>query len=152
MQISATPTASTAYKASLYQTVTLTGGKTYSLSAYIRTEPNGGSWSYGGAYLYFANGSGTILRSSDVITFDTGEIENGWMCIFVSYTPTASGSYRVGICLDNAKGSVDVDDMQLERGEAPNAYNLLQNSSAEFWRLDNRIRNGEQPEVRNRYD
>ncbi|MBQ6430860.1 MAG: hypothetical protein IJJ99_03165 [Oscillospiraceae bacterium] len=133
LKINNTPTATSTYKAGIYQSVLLEQNQTYSFSAYIRIQSAGENWSYGSAYLYFANTAGNILSKSDAINFSTGDIEDGWMRIYVTYTAPSEGNYRIGVRLDNAKAFLGVDDMQLEVGNAPSSYNLLRDSSAEFY-------------------
>ena len=135
LRIANTPSGSTEYQAGLYQEVPLQVGKTYCFSAYLRIDQENANWSYGNAYLYFAKSDGEIVSKGDEISFDTGEIDNGWMRVYVTYTPIASEEefYRVGVCLNNVRGELDVDDLQLEIGAAPNSYNLLADCSAEFY-------------------
>ena len=56
-------------------------------------------------------------------------MDNGWQRVSVSYTPTAGGTYTVGVRMQNCAGYAFADDFQLEEGDAASSLNLLQNGA-----------------------
>lgn len=72
------------------------------------------------------------------ITPYTTESVSGWKRLSFSFTvpqgTTSAAAYaHIGICLAaNMTGTVYIDDIQIEKGEIPNAYNLLENSSFQY--------------------
>jgi len=120
------------------QSVTLTANTTYTFSAYINTRavPSFGT---GSAYLIFSNSSYAMIAQSDLINYTTTtSIENGWEKISVTYKPTSSGTYHVGVYITGTNGYAFCDDLQLEIGDTASSTNLLQDGSFElssqsFW-------------------
>ena len=114
-------TATSSVAPSLYQTVTLTAGKTYTFSAYF-------SGSVGGGTISFRNTSGAALVTSDPADTAT-PVGTDWRRIAVTYTPTSSGSYRLYINqpTNTTTVSVYVDSAQLEQSGTPNRFNMIEN-------------------------
>lgn len=123
------------------QAVTLTSGKTYTLSAYVRTQNVTGSC---GAMVGFLGGSSnplsqSVLAKSEYLTGTTEtDLMNGWRRIVARYTPSSTGTYYAYIgahsCTDGS--TVYYDAVQLEEGpglggDAFSDYNLIQNAGFE---------------------
>ena len=106
-----------------------TAGK-YTLSAYVKTAFTSGT---GGAYLTL---SGT---TSDKVTGTTNTgIQNGWQRISVTKDFASSGTYTAELNLLGAIGNAYFDCIQLEKGNAPSAFNIINNGSFELqqdWNL-----------------
>ena len=130
-----TEDATSAGNGTVYRNVSLQAGRTYTLSGYINTmgaAASEESASDRGAGMFFADASGTILSDGERIDYSTSEsIEDGWERCSVSFTPAASGSYRVGLYAGAMSGDICADDLQLEEGMAPTSANLLQDGSFE---------------------
>lgn len=121
-----------------YQNITLSAGRTYTLSAYINTQGINTSASEGtGAYVAFLTTSNSICASSTAIDYKTDtNIDNGWERISVSFTPNQSGTYRAAAYVDATGSTVAYDDLQLQVSEAPGRFNLIQDSSFENYETD----------------
>ena len=116
----------------IYKTVTLQAGKSYVLSAYLNSRTAAKVTEEGSTGVCFANSSGQILTKSSAINYATSEyIEDGWERDSISYTPSATGTYRVGVYVQGMQGDVCADDFQLEVGETPSSANLLQDGAFE---------------------
>ena len=117
----------------LLQNPTTTAGKTYTLSANIKTE-NVVSATHGvGVEIVTSSSNGTKHYYSDFIlgTTDT-EINNGFVTARAT-AAMASGEniIRISVGLYNASGTVWIDSVQLEEGDTANKINLISNSSFE---------------------
>ena len=102
--------------------VNLIGGTTYTFSAYVDTSAASGF-----------SGRGIYLKAGDTcegipINYKTSA-DDKWARISVTFTAPTDGTYTFSICRDGVSGTVYVDDVQLETGEAPSNYNLLENGS-----------------------
>ena len=128
--------------ASYYQTLTsdvLTAGSNYTFSAYIKTvdveEANDLASGYGGCLAVrftLADGSESseYLYSDYVTGTSSTSFEKGWRRESVTFTmPEDAASAQLCVVLRNAKGTAYFDGLQVERGSATNAYNMLENSS-----------------------
>ncbi len=105
------------------QTVSISSAGTYTLSAYVKTE-NVVTTSNGGAYIVLdGEESEYILGTTNV------NINNGWQRISVTKEFAGAGSYTVNLKLGNASGTAYFDCIQLEKGDTPSEYNMIQNSS-----------------------
>ena len=98
----------------LTQTVNVTVGQVYTLSAYFSGTLNT-------AYLKVTNGSSTV-QSPAVTAGGTG-----WNREVLTFTAAAS-SITVAVVVPVGSGTVYVDSIQLEKGSVPNRYNLIMNS------------------------
>ena len=111
------------------QTITgLEVGQIYTFSAYVNTA-DAVSFNDDGVYLTVNNGSETI--SGTPVNYKTNnEIENGWIRIDVTFT--AGTTNTVGIVVNGISGITYVDDVQLEKGDAPSNVNLLSDGGMEY--------------------
>ncbi len=123
-----------------YQKAYLRAGVRYTLSAYVNTATVTRFGKDGGMSLYFATTGGGALASSQVVDYNTSkEVSGGWTRLEVSYTPSSTGWYRVGVTLRNAGAYAACDDLQLERqptgdsGTGASTANLVQLGSFELW-------------------
>ena len=123
------------------QAVTLTSGKTYTLSAYVKTQNVSGS---GGAMIGFRDNNAnelnrSILAKSEYITGTTAtDLMNGWRRIVVQYTPPTTGTYYAYIGAHNCTDGniVYYDAVQLEEstnlgGSSFSDYNYIYNAGFE---------------------
>lgn len=107
---------------------TRTTGETYTFSAYVNTSE-----------LTEITGNGVYLRVSDSASnkyysrylnyITDAAVNGGWVRISVTFTAQTSGAHNVRIFRSGAKGTFYVDDVQLEIGEAPSSYNMVENGS-----------------------
>ena len=102
------------------QSVSVTAGETYTLSGYFTGQS--------GATLQVLNGSAVIAVSDAVET--TGSVGTDWTRASVGFTvPSGVSTVTVKINLPSTSaGTLYVDSVQLETGETPNRYNMLENS------------------------
>lgn len=117
----------------LAQTPAATAGKTYTLSANIKTENVVSATHGAGVEIVTSSSSGNRHYYSDFIlgTTDT-EINNG----FTTVTATAKMAsdekiVKITAGLYNASGTVWIDSIQLEEGDTANKINMLSNSGFE---------------------
>lgn len=131
------------------QDITLPTTGKYTLSAYVNTE-NVVDTGYGGAgatlIVVPVDSAGNWIGSLQFSEFVTGtsdpSIENGWQRIYVTFDATAGTTYRIYGAICNTTGIAWFDCFQLEEGEVPNKFNLVNNPS--FERVDgSTIRNWE---------
>lgn len=117
----------------------LSSGKSYTLSAYVKTEnlTKFSNADLTGAFIqlsaYDASGTALKTKQSTVIseTTDTG-VNNGWQRLTTSITiPENTETLRVYLIQRNCTGKVYYDCIQLENALRANSYNLLENSSFE---------------------
>ncbi|MDE6864320.1 MAG: hypothetical protein K2J41_08070, partial [Eubacterium sp.] len=129
-------------RARLYQDIkndVLESEKTYTLSAYVRTidvEQASADYDYGALLIVTTNDdkSKTQGYSSNYIKGTTSAaINNGWQKISVTFkTPENVTTTRINLTLRNATGTVYFDNVQLEEGETPSNFNLLENSCMRY--------------------
>lgn len=115
---------------SAYCNVMLSAGTTYTLSAYVNT-----SWidSFGdGGVRVVAHNSTYGTWHSEFVNYKTSDIQGGWTRISRTFTPQTSAVYSLMIQGFGLSGWFYVDDVQLEVGEAPSGYNLIENGSLEL--------------------
>jgi len=123
----------TATTSTFYQTASLTKGKHYTFSAYVNV-PDGTTFSNTGSIkLSFLNSSGAEQVSSEAVNYGTSSINEGWIRLTVTFKPTTTASYRVAVVPTGVTGSIYVDALQLEAGEAASTYNIVENGSFEFY-------------------
>ena len=126
--------------AGMYQRVYLTGGVSYTFSAWANTVGVTRYGKDGGMILQFRNDSGQVLASSELLNFQTSrDVNQGWSRLEVSYTPATSGWYRVYAIQRNASAFGAFDDLQLEKTKSDvsesgaSTANLVQLGSFELW-------------------
>ena len=105
----------------LSQSVTLTANRIYTFSAYVNVGEDAS------AQLAILSGS-TQKAASEIIDFDASGVNDGWVRLTLTYTPTTSASYTAAII---GTGTIYVDAAQLEQEEAASSYNFLEDSSFE---------------------
>lgn len=119
----------------------LSTGGTYTLSAYAKVTdltPTGTD-SKKGAFIqvtsYDSNGAAIDTVSSPILDDVTSEsINNGWKRLSATIKLlNGATSIRVFLCLRSATGTVYFDSVQLERGSVPSDFNMLENSSFEYY-------------------
>ena len=128
--------------ASYYQAFNINNGKivlgqTYTASAYIKTDDivrqsvADSSRDYGASVMVRIHKSdGTSTRTySENIKVSDESVDNGWKRVFTTFTvPTDATKVTVHLVLRNASGTAYFDDVQLEVGDVPTEYNLLENN------------------------
>lgn len=120
--------------------ITLTAGKTYTYSGYVKTTDSSQFDENGKIYLRIIDGSEQQLCTSAVIRKKTSpDIEDGWVQIYTSYKPSETATYTLQVVSDHVKGTMYYDDFQVEESESPSKYNILDNGDAEwtaYWTTD----------------
>ncbi len=114
--------------------ITLEGGKTYTLSAYVKAN-NQAIWGENGKLTLsiYPNGSENSISDEVVLrSKPNSNIENGWQRVSMTFTPGTGGLYQIGFSFSDFQGLMYVDDIQLEAASAPSTYNLVQNGSFEY--------------------
>ena len=112
------------------QNQTLSKGKTYTLSAHLKTEDIFGT---GGAKLIvrYKNSAGAWIEEHSIPV--TGTVD--WQRLCLTFTVPANSTsteVQIGLALGEATGTVWYDSTQLEMGPALTSYNLVENSSFEL--------------------
>ena len=106
----------------------LTTGKTYTLSAYVNTS-GVTSISGTGVYLKVTDSSGRTYTGESLNYKTSASIDGGWERISVTFTTQETGNHTVGIYGTGIVGTFYADDVQLELGNAPSKYNLVENGN-----------------------
>jgi len=117
----------------IMQYLSLTPGRTYTFSGYIKTE-NVQSNTHGAALEVVVTGGNKTKHylSEKILGTTDSEINNGFQHVDVSFTLEDGESVdRVTAGLFNASGTVYIDSLQLEEGNTANQINLIDNSSFE---------------------
>jgi len=118
----------------LLQSPSTTAGKTYTISANIKTENIVSSIGRGAAIEVVTNtSSGQKWYMSDFVSGTTDTLINdGYKKLTVTVN-LAPDEYilRIGVGLYHASGTVWIDSVQVEEGDTANAINLISNSSFE---------------------
>ena len=120
------------------QDITLPTTGRYTLSAYVNIE-NVVDTGYGGTGATLiavpVDSAGNWIGSLQFSEFVTGtsdpSIENGWQRLSVTFDATAGTTYRIYGAICNTTGIAWFDCFQLEEGEVPNKFNLVNNPSFE---------------------
>jgi len=111
------------------QKVTLTKGKTYTLSAYVKTADVSKTNSKGaGLYISYADSTGqpvTVETEYITGTKDWTRVEK----FFTLPSNASSAEVTVGGTLLQETGTAYFDSFQLEDGKVANSYNLVENSN-----------------------
>ena len=109
--------------------VSLTAGKTYTLSAYVNTSA---VTSFTGKGIYLEALRGSAVYTGDATTIKTSDTSaDGWRRIVLAFTPTTSGTYTISVCYNKFVGTAYADDIQLEAGDKVGSYNMLENGGFE---------------------
>ena len=103
------------------QTVYLTPG-TYTFSAYLYLDDVQPVSEGGGAFLELDGEKSRVYTGTS-----DQSVRRGWQRVYVTKTVSAAGNYNVKMRLQNASGNAYFDCAQLESGEAPSAFNLVDN-------------------------
>jgi RHS repeat-associated protein len=119
-------------RSTLHQTVSLTKGRTYTFSAYVKVTGYGSS-SGRGIRLAILNeavqGENTIVYSREKITGNSD-----WTRLDVTYTlPSSAHSSNIQFIVE-ADGTCTafVDAFQAEQAQVPNRYNLIENADFRY--------------------
>jgi len=136
-------TAASATASATRTSMALTSGTTYTLSAYVNTTALT-SITGSGVYMKVTESNGTAHTSEAVNYITSSGIDKGWVRIALTFTATANGTSTVGIYGTGVVGTFYVDDIQLEKGEAPSNYNMVDNGDFQaadtplYWNLDDK--------------
>ena len=122
-----------------YQGVTgLTGGETYTFSAYVKVTSVSSlqSSSIAGASLALVSAGSannfTLFSSEKLTAVTDTAINNGWRRISVTMTlPTDATGVYIYLELRSVVGTAYFDNIQLESGSVANSCNLIENGSFE---------------------
>ena len=114
-----------------YQNINVSEKTEYTLSAYVKTDSveERSSGNGAGLYVKFYDSTNTEIANSVQYSYGiTGT--NDWQRTKLTFTtPEGTKFVRVFVSIFSAKGTAYFDCMQLEKGNAVNDYNMLQNSS-----------------------
>lgn len=113
------------------------GGNKYVASAYVKTDnmtidENITAGSSYGAFLMIelVTPTKTTRYYSAAVTATDSETDGGWERVYRSIDlPTNYTSFSVALVIRNAKGTAYFDCPQLEFGDTPSLYNLIENNS-----------------------
>ena len=113
------------------QAVTISKGKTYTLSGYIKNTSMSGSANNGSMLMI------SYKDSSGNIVFEKSEKINtvkDWQksTLTFNYPSNAQGDFKVYVGIQNATGTAYFDGIQLEEGETANTFNLIENSNFSY--------------------
>lgn len=115
----------------IMQLVSVASGKTYTLSAYIKTD-NVVSSSHG-AGIEVVTSTGRILHSEYISDTTDTSVDNGFVKVSCTFTLAADETInRITAGLYYATGTVYIDSIQLEEGDTANPINLVSNSGIEI--------------------
>ena len=113
-----------------YQSVTVTGGKLYTLSAYVKTS----GCSTNGADLKLEALSGSTVMATaetDKIVSESGYLRFDTTIDLTSLSSSQTYTLKAYFGLKNVAGTAYFDAVQLEKGGCANRYNLMENSNFE---------------------
>ena len=104
----------------------LTSGKTYTFSAYVNTS---GAANFYGTGVYLKVSDGTNTWESNPVNYATSTaVDDGWVRVSVTFTAKTSAAHTVSV-YNSGVSQFYADDFQLEVGEAPSSYNLVENGN-----------------------
>ena len=119
----------------------LAPGQTYTASVYVNTSQAELKGSTKGIWLEATDESGNTY-TGDVMRFITNDSndpndpddhnDSGWYRICLTFTATNNDYYTIKICSQGMKGVTYFDDFQLELGDGPSNFNLLQNGGLNY--------------------
>ena len=105
---------------------TLTAGTTYTFSAFVNTS---GATNFYGTGVYLKVSDGTNSWTSHPVNYATAAtVDDGWVRVSVTFTAKTSAAHTVSV-YNNGVSQFYADDFQLEIGEAPSSYNLVENGN-----------------------
>ena len=114
---------------------TLEVGKTYSASAFVNVDSLSkdadidSSRGYGAGFIVRVITDKTEYIYSDSITETSESVNDGWERTFATFTvPENYSRIDVLLAVRNATGTAYFDCVQLEEGNTPNEYNILENN------------------------
>lgn len=115
----------------------LVPGETYTLSAYVKTKnlrQVSNNYNYGAILIVTTDASTSTSYSSNYIKGTTSNaLNNGWQRLYVTFTiPESATLTRINLVVRNSIGTVYFDNVQLEKGNTPSAFNLLENSCMRY--------------------
>ena len=121
-----------------FTNTTLKPNQTYTLSAYVKTSGfSTTNQSYGaliGATSFNSSNVATDFYSERIQKTTDSQINGGWQRLVLTFkVPADSSKTRINLALRGITGTAYFDAVQLEEGDAPNTYNLLENSSFETY-------------------
>ena len=109
-----------------YSSESLTANTTYTLSAYVNTS---GATNFYGTGVYLKVSDGTNSWTSHPVNYATAAtVDDGWVRVSVTFTAKTSVAHTVSV-YNNGVSQFYADDFQLEVGEAPSNYNLVENGN-----------------------
>ncbi len=131
-----------------FSTSVLVPGRTYTASAYVKTQgvekANNNSGDYG-ACLVFQTTDGTAVYSEALNGTTDTSIDGGWRRLSATITLPEDGDYTgtiLSLYLRNATGTAYFDNIQVEQCATASDYNLVENGSFENglsrWNFTNR--------------
>lgn len=114
----------------------LNAGTTYTFSAYVDTRLISKYNSGGCVRLIVTNNAGSSAWSES-LNYSTAGAKDGWARLSATITPNSTSYYTLMVQAVGIVGWFYVDDVQLERGEAPSNHNLIEdgdlNISGNSW-------------------
>ena len=122
-----------------YVTVNLTAGQAYTFSAYVNLETATVLSANGGAYLQVSCNEVTEVFTSYKL-FTQTESDDEWQRIYLTFTPSITGSYTLYLKRSGISGTIYFDDLQLETGAALGEYSYVSNgafTSSTCWERSN---------------
>lgn len=114
-----------------HSTEALVAGKTYTFSCFVNTSAIT-SFVESGLFAWVFDGQGNQYIGQRLRYATAPSIDGGWVRISVSFTPKVSGVHYCSVYNDKAIGTFYADDFQLEEGEVPSTFNLVENGSMEM--------------------
>ncbi|OIK14253.1 hypothetical protein BIV60_12155 [Bacillus sp. MUM 116] len=114
------------------QTVTLTPGKTYTYSGYIKTS-NVSKSNNGGAAIYLQYQDKAGVWRTVTSPYVTGTLDwNRYELTFTLPSDTTYKNVNIRVGVNNETGSAYFDALQLEEGKVPSRYNLVENADFSY--------------------
>ncbi|MDT8719689.1 discoidin domain-containing protein, partial [Clostridium sp. 19966] len=114
------------------QNISLDKGKTYTLSAYIKTKDISNTVNKGaGAYISYQDSDGQWKKAYS--SFISGT--NDWQRVELKFTMpqnAASNTVSAGVGIIDEAGTAYIDCIQLEEGSVANRYNIVENSDFQY--------------------
>ena len=108
----------------------LNAGVQYTLSCYVNTE--GMSFEGKGIYLKVTDANDKVWTGDAIAYATNGAVDSGWVRLSVTFTAETNGVHNIAICREGAAGTFYADDFQLEMGEAPSSYNMVENGAMSY--------------------
>ena len=118
-------------QAAYHKTEELVAGKTYTFSCFVNTSAIT-RFVESGVFVWVYDGQGNQYIGQRMRYATDPSIDGGWVRISVSFTPKNSGVHTCSVYNDKGIGTFYADDFQLEEGEGPSTFNLVENGSMEM--------------------